>query len=156
MFLQKRKITLPFGLSLTRVISLIIAVVYLISGLGSTTYWVLKAFGQEVEVPFGLSTFRALQWRELDFLLIFACFFAAASLFREERGLRGYLVGGGGFLSQGVLGFYVDSSQANRDSVGVTGPELQPLFLNVWFIVFGSLTLWLGLRGLDWVEKLDF
>lgn len=74
----------------------------------------------------------------------------------DEQKLTGYLFGGLGFLSQGLLGFYVDSSEASKKAFKVLpDEELQPLFLNVWFVGFGVFTLWLGTKGLAVIEALN-
>jgi len=147
---------LPFGLKLFRVVELIVAIIFLISGLGSTTFWLLKYFGNEIFVPFGLSTFRALNWPMADFVLVFCCFYAAIHAgFNTTVAKRGCIVGGLGFIAQGLLGFYVDSSAATRHQFGVDVEELQPMVLNIWFVGWGALSVWIGVAGLSMLARLD-
>ena len=145
---------LPFGLTLPRLVLLIVGIVYLISGLGSTAFWTLKVSGNEIFVPFGLSTFRSLDWPMSDFVLIFCCFFAAFhAVFNTSKAAMGCKVGGFAFIVQGILGFYIDSSPETREQFGIERKELQEAFLNFWFIGWGSFTVWVGYAGLQWLSK---
>jgi len=148
--LVKINALLPFGLTLHRVAVLAIGIVYLISGLGSTAFWAFKYAGNERFVPFGLSTFRALNWPLSDFVLIFCCFYAALTCIPNSRKApTGCIVGGAGFLAQGFLGLYIDSSRDTREQFGIEAAELQPIFLNLWFVGWGALSVWAGVQGLN-------
>ena len=146
---------LPFGLTVHRVVQLIVGIVFLISGLGSTTFWVFKYAGNQVFVPFGLSTYRALNWPMSDFVLIFCCLYAAATTITDSpRASRGCIVGGAAFVAQGLLGFLVDSSQVYREQFGVETIELQPMVLNLWFVGWGAFSIWIGAFGLNMLAKI--
>ena len=154
--LAKINSNLPFGLKLLRVVQLIVGIVFLISGLGSTAFWAFKYFGNEIFVPFGLSTFRALNWPLSDFALIFCCFYAAFTVgLATPSAKRGCVVGGLAFIIQGLLGFYVDSSSSTRQQFGVEATELQPLVLDLWFVGWGALTIWIGVVGFPMLSKLE-
>jgi uncharacterized BrkB/YihY/UPF0761 family membrane protein len=147
---------LPPGLKLVRVVQLIVAIVFLISGLGSTAFWTFKYMGNERFVPFGLSTFRALNWPLSDFVLIFCCLYAAMTNgLNTPTAKRGCVVGGLGFIAQGILGFYIDSSLTNRQQFGVEADELQPMILNVWFVGWGAFSVWVGVAGLALLSRLE-
>jgi hypothetical protein len=148
---------LPFGFTINRVLQLIIAIVFFISACGSTTYWVFKYLDNEIFVPFGLSTFRALNWPLSDFVLIFCCFYAAlTNLFVRSPQLanRGCVVGGIAFIAQGLTGFYIDSSRDTREQFGIEAEELQPFILNVWFVGWGAFSVWAGLFGVNMLNKM--
>jgi len=137
-------------------VQLIVGVVFLISGLGSSTFWLFKYAGNEIFVPFGLSTYKELDWPLSDFALVFCCLYAALTTITNSASARkGCVVGGAAFIVQGLLGFYIDSSQDRREQFGVESHELQPIFLNFWFVGWGSLSIWIGIAGLNMLSKLQ-
>lgn len=134
-------------LSLQRAASLIVGTVLLISGLGTTTFWAMSLSGREIFVPFGLSTFRTLRWFAPDAVLAAACLSTAALHFAEHReSSRAALATGVLFVLMGILGFAL---------VPADSPE-HPALLNVWFLAWGGLCVWLGgFGGVARIEKLD-
>jgi hypothetical protein len=147
---------LPQSLRLVRVLQLIVGIVFLISGLGSTAFWTFKYLDKERFVPFGLSTFRALNWPLSDFVLIFCCLYAAVTVgLNTPAAKRGCVVGGLGFIAQGLLGFYIDSSNARREQFGIELDELQPMILNVWFVGWGAFSIWVGIAGLALLSRIE-
>lgn len=160
-------------LTLRRIATLVVGIVLLISGMGTMSYWLLRRLYKETFVPFGLSTFRSLNWEWADYLLLASCF-AGAYVFILNKQPRQRAVGifsGGIFVLMGILGLYVDSSPSWSEAVkrskaasSFSSPsskgkpeELQPLFLNVWFVIWGSIVLilsgWRGLELLDVIRK---
>lgn len=137
--------------------------------MGSLAYWVLKLSGKETFVPFGLSTFRSLQWGNADAVLIVCCLVTAVLCLatgvrgdgRSQAALRSAGVAGLVFVSMGLLGWYVDSdvggaAQAWREAVHLEeADELQPAFLNVWFLGWGGFCVWYGLlNGLSVLDRI--
>lgn len=147
-------------LTLRTLVLIIVSVVFSLTTLGSASYWTLRALGVNVFVPFGLSTFRSLNWPLADVALLLSCAYAAleaageavrcvrggsAQVFKDR--LMGPTVGGLAFLAQGVFGFYIDSSNDSREQFGVESHELQPAFLNFWFVAWGAFCVWFGACG---------
>mmetsp|Transcript_6825 Transcript_6825/g.15296 ORF Transcript_6825/g.15296 Transcript_6825/m.15296 type:complete len:166 (-) Transcript_6825:354-851(-) len=115
----------------------IVALVLFISGCGTFYFWFGLYIGKDFCVdcvPFGLSTFRFLHWPMSDFVLDVLCFVTCFSLVCKGRFV--YLFGvtlGFLFIFMAFLAFFMDFKNGN---------QTQPLFLNVWFIGWGTFMLW--------------
>lgn len=115
----------------------IVAAVLLISGCGTLYFWTSMYTGREYCVdcvPFGLSTYRFLHWPLSDFFLDLLCFSTAFGLLRKSKFV--YLSGvtlAVDFIFMAVLAVYTDLT---------SGKQTQPMFLNVWFVGWGSFLLW--------------
>ena len=120
------------ALTLRRLATLVCGVILLISGLGTLSYWMLKWSGNETFVPFGLSTFRSLQWPLLDMFLLKQCGLGAALLIADHAYAAKFAVAIGLlFMSMGVLGMAIDLMPQLREELVGSVTELQPMFLNV-------------------------
>jgi hypothetical protein len=130
-------------LTLPRIATLAIGIVLLISGLGTTTFWVLKNLDRETFIPFGLSTFRSLGWGMADAILAFACLSTAVlHLIDEQYYAPKFAIGTGLlFIVMGLMGLWIDLIQRTDSD---DEQELQPMFLNIWFIGWGLFCIWIG------------
>ena len=162
-------------LTLRRLATLVCGIILLISGLGTMTYWALKWSGNETfgalvrarhartfskessrigAVPFGLSTFRSLQWPLLDMFLLKQCAVGSALLVADHAYAPKVSIAVGLlFASMGVLGLAIDSMPQWREELVGTVDELQPMFLNIWFLGFGGVLAALGAGGFAALDK---
>jgi hypothetical protein len=135
-------------LTLRRLATLICGVILLISGLGTLTYWTMLWSGNEIFVPFGLSTFRSLHWPLCDMFLLKNCLLSALLLLADHHlAYKASVLVGCVFVFMGLLGLALDSMPQWREEVAGAVDELQPMFLNLWFVGFGSVMVGLGAGG---------
>jgi len=57
------------------------------------------------------------------------------------------------FASMGVLGLAIDAMPQWREELVGTVDELQPMFLNIWFLGFGGVLAALGAGGFAALDK---
>jgi len=109
----------------------------LASALGTTIYWGGYLTGNEYCVdcvPIGLSTFRFLHWPFFDLIMDVLYVSTAVGLLVNWKyvyfsGMATGLL----FLFMAVLAVYTDF---------VMNSQTQPLFLNLWFVFWGSFMVW--------------
>lgn len=156
--------------TISRIIELIFAIVYGLSGLGTTAYWLLNFTCQsscprkqsqghvgEVDgnfidpefVPFGLSLPRFLHLFKMDMLLGLICLLGSYALVVSAGDFvlkRLIFLNGFCFFAMGVVAVYIDYL---NNWIYL----IQPLFLDVWFLIMGSLTMYYGLFGIQKIRK---
>jgi hypothetical protein len=141
-------------LTLRRLATLVCGVILLISGLGTLTFWTMKWSGNEVFVPFGLSTFRSLNWPLFDMFLLKQCLGGALLLLLDHHyAYKLSIFVGLVFVVMGLMGFCIDMMPQWREELVGSVSELQPMFLNVWFVGFGSVMMVLGAGGFSYLDK---